>query len=124
GGLPMGTTFGLGPVFEWANPTDRVRANIWGIGSIEGFYNAGAAITLPRVTSQRLNFRFEASRHDSPQFDFYGIGAGSLKSARTNYRREYTLGNFMFEWLVVWHLRANWVGEQEFCNLGRVCHFV
>jgi hypothetical protein len=118
GGLPMGTTFGLGPVFEWANPTDRVRASIWGIGSIEGFYNAGTAITLPRVTSQRLNFRFEASHHDSPQFDFYGVGAGSLKADRTNYRREDTLADFNVEWPVVSHFSPNCGVEQDFLNIG------
>src|ERR1051325_7545460 len=103
GGLPMGATVGMGPVFEWTNSTDSLRTRAWGIGSIEPFYNVGTGITLPHVTSQRLNFNLEASRHDSPQFDFYGIGAGSLKSDRSNFRREDTLLDFNVEWPVLPH---------------------
>lgn len=118
GGLPMGSLIGMGPVFEWTNSTDSVRTKAWGIGSIVGFYNVGAGVTVPRVTSQRLNFNLEASRHDSPQFDFYGIGIGALKSNRSNFRKEDTLLDFNVEWPVLSHFSPTCGVQQDFLHVG------
>ena len=118
GDLPMASGFSLGPVQEWENSTDTLRTRVWAIGSVYKFYNFGVGIKLPRVTSQRLAVTVDASRADSPRFDFYGLGATSLKSNRTDYRREDTVANLGVVWPLLDHIQPDCNLTQDFLNVG------
>jgi Omp85 superfamily domain len=118
GGLTVPSGIALGPSLQWQSSQDRVRANVWAIGSIREFYSVGGGMELPRLTSQRLTARLEAAHVDSPQLDFYGEGPNSLKSQRTNYRREDTRFDFSLNWPVARHVSPNCKAEQLFLNVG------
>jgi hypothetical protein len=119
GGLSMPAGFAFGPTLQWQNRDDRVRANVWAIGSIRKFYSVGTGLELPRLASERLTFRVEAAHTDSPQLAFYGEGPHSLKSQRTDYRREDTRFDAGLDWPASRHLDANCKAEQLFLNVGR-----
>jgi hypothetical protein len=118
GGLPMPSGIALGPSLQWQSAQDGVRANVWAIGSIREFYSVGAGLELPRLTAQRLTVRLEAAHMDSPQLDFYGEGPNSLKSQRTDYRREDTRFDFSLNWPALRHVSPNCKAEQLFLNVG------
>ena len=98
GGLPMASGFAVGPVNQWANATDKIQGRVWAVGSLREFYSVGAGVKLPRITSEHLALSLDVSRQDAPQLDYYGPGPTSLKSNRTDYRREDSLAELNAIW--------------------------
>ncbi len=118
GGLPVGAGIAAGPVGEWTNSTDRIQSKIWALGSIYRFYNVGAAVTLPRLTNQNLDLTFDVWHSDSPQLDYYGQGQDSLKSNRTDFRREDTQFGVNLAWPILRHVQPSCGIHQDLINVG------
>jgi hypothetical protein len=117
GGLPMPAQLAVGPAFKWQNADGKVRGAIWGAAWIHWFYGVGAGLELPRASRQRLDVRFEAAHLDLPQLDFYGEGPQSLKSNRTNYRREDTRFGFQIDRQAI-HVQPHCNADQLLLNVG------
>src|SRR5262249_18194115 len=64
GGLPSGSGFGIGPVFQWSNSKDAVRAGFSAIGSVSQYYRADAGLTFPKFGARSLALSIRASRAD------------------------------------------------------------
>jgi hypothetical protein len=118
GGLPMPSGFAVGPAVGWQNSQDTVRVNSWAVGSIKQFYSVGTGLEFPRVTSQRLDVTLRAAHLDLPQLDFYGEGPKSLKSNRTDYRREDTWLDGGVDWRALRHVNAHCKAGQLWLNVG------
>ncbi len=54
GGLPSGSSFAMGPVFQWSNSTDSVRVGFSAVGSVSQFYRADAGLTFPKLLRSNL----------------------------------------------------------------------
>jgi len=118
GGLPTPSGFALGPAVQWQNSQDKVRVNSWAIGSVKQFYSVGTSLELPRFTSQRLDVTLRAAHLDMPQLDFYGQGPNSLKSNRTDYRREDTWLDAGVDWRALRHVNTHCKAGQLWLNVG------
>ena len=103
---------------SWQNSADTVRTNTWAIGSIRQFYSVGTGIELPRLTGRPIDVTLKAAHIDMPQLDFYGEGPNSLKSNRTDYRREDTRLDFAVAWPALFHLKPRCDAAQVFLNVG------
>ena len=118
GGLPTPSGFALGPAVQWQNSQDTARVSSWAIGSVKQFYSVGTGLELPRLTSQRLDVTLRAAHLDMPQLDFYGQGPNSLKSNRTDYRREDTWLDAGVDWHALRHVKAHCKAGQLWLNVG------
>jgi len=118
GGLSGPSGFALGPSVSWQNSSDTVRTNTWAIGSIRQFYSVGTGLELPRLTGRPIDVTLKAAHIDMPQLDFYGEGPNSLKSNRTDYRREDTRLDFGVAWPALFHVKPRCNAEQLFLNVG------
>jgi outer membrane protein assembly factor BamA len=98
GGLATGSGFAAGPVFWFSNSTDSIRANFSAVGSIAQYYKLQSEFMLPRFGSRDLSFTVRALHSDYPGLDYYGPGPNSLKSNRTDYRQEDTVGEAVLRW--------------------------
>ncbi|HLH30151.1 MAG TPA: BamA/TamA family outer membrane protein, partial [Terriglobia bacterium] len=108
----------MGPTLHWQNAEDRIRVSTWAIGSIRKFYSVGTGLEVPRFLSRRLDLKIEAAHLDMPQLDFYGEGPHSLKSQRTDYRREDTRFDLRLDWMAKSHLRPSCDIRQLLLNVG------
>jgi outer membrane protein assembly factor BamA len=118
GGLPVPSGFAIGPSINWQNANDTVRVNTWAVGSIRQYYSVGTSVDLPRFSGRNIDINLKAAHLDMPQLDFYGEGPNSLKSNRTDYRREDTRLAFGVAWPVNRHFKPRCDAEQIFLNVG------
>jgi outer membrane protein assembly factor BamA len=118
GGLPVPSGFAVGPSVTWQNANDTVRVNTWAVGSVRQYYSVGTGVELPRFSGRNIDITLKAAHLDMPQLDFYGEGPDSLKSNRTDYRREDTRFAFGVAWPVLPHVRPRCDAEQLFLNVG------
>src|ERR1051326_7356528 len=119
GGLPSGSGFGIGPVFQWSNSTDSVRAGFSAIGSLEQYYRLDAGLTFPKLGARSLALSIQARRTDAPGLNYYGSGPSSRKGDRTDYREEDTAGELSLRWAPLRQyvtLKAD--GGEVFINVG------
>ena len=89
GGLPSGGGFSLGP--EYYRP-DLVRGAVSfraaAVGSTKLWYMVETELQFPNLAQRYLDLGFRARRLDANSVDYYGPGSSSLKSDRTDFRRE------------------------------------
>jgi outer membrane protein assembly factor BamA len=89
GGLPSGGGFGLGMEYlrpDLAGGTTTFRVS--GVGSTKQWYRIEAELEFPGLAERYLDLRLQGKRTDANSLDYYGPGADSKKSGRSNYRRE------------------------------------
>jgi outer membrane protein assembly factor BamA len=89
GGLPSGAGFSLGLEYlrpDLAEGGASFRASA--VGSKKQWYRIGTELQFPRLAGRYLNLKLQGWRLDANSMDYYGPGANSQKSERTNYRRE------------------------------------
>jgi hypothetical protein len=98
GGLPSGSGIGVGPVLQWSNSTDAVRATFSAVGSASQYYRTNAELMVPKFGARSLAIAIEASHSDAPSLNYYGPGPSSRKSERTDYRQEDTAGTLSIRW--------------------------
>src|SRR5206468_1720674 len=97
GGLPSGSGFAIGPVFQWSNSTDSVRTAFGAVGSVAEYYRIDAGLMFPKFGARSLALSLAASHADAPQLDYYGPGPNSRKGDRTDYRQENTAGGIQVQ---------------------------
>jgi outer membrane protein assembly factor BamA len=89
GGLPSGGGFGLG--IEYLRPDlagGTATFRISGVGSTKQWNRIEAELEFPSLAERYLDLRLQGRRTDANSVDYYGPGADSKKSGRSNYRRE------------------------------------
>lgn len=91
GGLAPGAGMALGPEYYRDDLADghfvaRAAAQI----SFGGARKLDLQLTAPQLANGKLEWDFQAVRHNYPHLDYYGPGAGSRKNGRSNYRLEDT----------------------------------
>ena len=119
GGLRSGSGFALGPVFQWSNSTDSMRAEFSSVGSLSQFYRVGAGLTFPKFGTRSLSLSLQTSHSDAPRLNYYGSGPNSLKGNRTDYREENTVGELSLRW-APWqnHIIMKAEGGEVLVNVG------
>src|SRR5262249_50187665 len=98
GGLPTGSGFAIGPVFQLSNSTDFVRVGFSAVGSVSQYYRVATGLTFPKFVARSLAVSLEASHTDAPRINYYGPGPNSRKGDRTDYRQEDTAGELSLRW--------------------------
>ncbi|MDZ7639190.1 MAG: BamA/TamA family outer membrane protein [Bryobacterales bacterium] len=91
GGLAPGAGFAIGPEYLRRDLADgnfivRSAAQI----SFSGAQKLDLELTAPKLANEKLEWSFQAVRHNYPRLDYYGPGADSQKDGRSNYRLEDT----------------------------------
>ena len=91
---------------------------MWALGSLYKFYSVGTGVELPRLTNQDLSLNFQASYNDWPRLDYYGEGPASLKSNRSDYRREDTLFGVSLTSPILSSIQPTCGIQQDLINIG------
>jgi hypothetical protein len=89
GGLESGAGFGIGLEYlrpDLAEGLASFRASA--VGSTRHWYRIETELQFPYLAGRYLDLKILGRRLDLNSVDYYGSGADSLKSARTNFRRE------------------------------------
>jgi hypothetical protein len=121
GGLPMESGFAAGPIRQWTNSTGHVRSTMWAVGSVYKSYSTGVNLELPRITRQ-FGLMVQASRRDLTRVDYYGEGPTSLRSDRSNFRKEDTMLDLRLAWPLSSHFSPNCGVQQNFLHVGPGTH--
>ena len=120
GGLPSGSGFAIGPIFQWTNSTDSVRTAFAAVGSASEYYRLDAGLMFPKFGARSLALSLAASHADAPRLDYYGPGPSSRKGGRTDYRQEDTAGGLSLRWAPLQqHLIMGADGGEVLINVGR-----
>jgi outer membrane protein assembly factor BamA len=91
GGLVTGSGFAAGPEYSREGLLDgRLNLRASAQRSTRGYTKQDANATLPRFLNDRITLDFYAVHHDYPSLQYYGSGADSNRSGRSNYRHEDT----------------------------------
>ena len=86
GSLTTGSGFAYGVGFRDRDLFSNTGMfEVWGAGSIKGYWATEARFTFPRVANDRLYFSAWASRRDYPEESFFGLGPDSARDARSDY---------------------------------------
>lgn len=91
GGLAPGAGFALGPEYfrnDFADGDFTVRAAAQ--VAFSGAQKLDLELTAPHLADRKLEWRFQAVRHNYPHLNYYGSGPESEKTGRSNYRLEDT----------------------------------
>jgi hypothetical protein len=118
GGFPVPSGFAVGPTLSWQNSKDTLRVNTWALGSMRKYYSVGTGMELPRFSGRNIDITLQAAHLHLPQLDYYGEGPNSLKSNRTDYRREDTSFTFAVAWAPLSHIKPRCDVEQLLLNVG------
>ena len=89
GGLAAGAGFALGPEYlreDLAKGELEFRASAQ--ASFTGAQKIDLEFGAPRLGGGRFDWRVQAVRHNYPRLNYYGPGASSEKTGRSNYRLE------------------------------------
>lgn len=89
GGLPSGAGFSMGLEYlrpDLADGQASFRASA--VGSTKQWYRIDTELLFPDLAGRYLDMKILGRRLDSNSMDYYGPGADSMSSERTNYRRE------------------------------------
>jgi outer membrane protein assembly factor BamA len=91
GGLVTGSGFAVGPEFSreglFSGKMDfRTSAQV----SMGGYQKQDIELSFPRFVHDRLKLEFYGVRHNYPGLNYYGSGADSNRTGRSNYRLEDT----------------------------------
>ncbi|MCZ2154503.1 MAG: BamA/TamA family outer membrane protein [Bryobacterales bacterium] len=91
GGLAPGAGMAIGPEYyrdDLADGSFVARAAAqFSFGAAQKF---DLQLTAPRLAHEKLEWDFQAVHHNYPHLDYYGPGADSRKTGRSNYRLEDT----------------------------------
>jgi hypothetical protein len=118
GGLPSGSGFAIGPVFQWNNSTDLVRANFTAIGSTNRYYRLQSGIEFPKFARGPSVSLYGAHAY-YPSLNYYGSGPNSNPSNRTDYLEEDTTGNLVVRWhMAQQHIIMSAEGGGLLVNVG------
>jgi outer membrane protein assembly factor BamA len=86
GSLTTGSGFAYGVGFRDRDLfSNRGMFEVWGAGSIKGYWATEARLTFPRLADDRLYLAAWASRRDYPEESFFGLGPDSARDARSDY---------------------------------------
>ena len=89
GGLPSGSGFSLGTEYlrpDLAGGQMAFRASA--VGSPKLWYMIETELRFPHLVLRNLDLQLRGRRLDANSVDYYGPGPESLKTGRTDYRRE------------------------------------
>ena len=86
GSLTTGSGFAYGGGFRDRDLFSNTgMLELWGAGSIKGYWATEARLTFPRVADNHLYFSAWASHRDYPEESFFGLGPDSARDARSDY---------------------------------------
>lgn len=89
---------GVGGGYRRSFANDNLRADASALLTPRGYRLGRAALSLPRLVAHRLEIAGVARYRYFPQEDFYGLGADSRQSQRTNYLIEETAVSIQVAW--------------------------
>src|SRR5262245_3044678 len=86
GSLTTGSGFAYGGGFRDRDLFSNTgMLELWGAGSIKGYWATEARLTFPRVASNHLYFSAWARHRAYPEESFFGLGPDSDRDARSDY---------------------------------------
>lgn len=119
GGLAPGSGFAIGPEYrrtDIAGGLLTVRASA--SSSFRAYRKLDFELSAPRLDGGRFFAELYAVRHDYPSLSYYGSGAGSRKTGRTDFRLEDTALDATFGVRPVKHLSAGATVGYLWNNIG------
>src|SRR5262245_14446815 len=90
GGLSTGSGFAFGTQFLKTKIGGVLDFQTSGQASLLGYQRYKLGLSAPELISDRLFLSFDFTQNNAPQEDFFGIGSGSSKDDRTDFRLETT----------------------------------
>jgi outer membrane protein assembly factor BamA len=95
GGLPTGGGFSLGPQYTRRDLfREHLTANAFLVGSTKLWYTGQVSFNTHDLLENHLEFRLDAAYQNAASVFYFGEGSDSLKSGKTNFRREFTTTHF------------------------------
>jgi len=88
GGFETGSGFGMGAEARPRLFDGLLDARVSAQASLKGYQRYEAGISLPRLADERFFVNVDLSYRNSPQQDFFGLGAESQEADRTSFRYE------------------------------------
>jgi hypothetical protein len=90
GSVQSGGGFAMGAGYGRTFARDQLHVDVNGAYTVKGYRAASAELGAPRLFGEHLSLIGRVRYRYFPQEDYYGIGADSLKDARSNYLLEET----------------------------------
>jgi outer membrane protein assembly factor BamA len=120
GGLIAGSGLSAGPGYRHYLLRDRMRVDVSGAVSWRRYSMMQGTIMWPGGIGERLSLGAQAKYQDFTQINFFGVGAGTLKSDQTNYRLKYVdTGGFAAVQATPWLAITGRAGLHRRANLSR-----
>jgi hypothetical protein len=95
GGLPTGGGFSLGPQYARRDLLrDNLVSDTYVVGSTKLWWRGQTSLEAPSLLDGHLSLRLDAAYEDAASVYFYGEGPNSLRSGKSNFRREFTTPHF------------------------------
>jgi hypothetical protein len=95
GGLPTGGGFSLGPQYTRQGLfADHLTWNTYIVGSTRKWYGGGSSFDFHDLFNGHLELITDAAYENSASVWYFGEGPNSLKSNKTDFRREFTKTHF------------------------------
>jgi outer membrane protein assembly factor BamA len=89
GGMVSGSGLAVGPEYSRDGLLGgRLNLRAGAQTSTRGYQKMDTLLTAPRFLNDRITLDFYAVRHNYPGLNFYGVGAGSNRGGRSNFRLE------------------------------------
>ncbi|HYO80968.1 MAG TPA: hypothetical protein VES20_06185, partial [Bryobacteraceae bacterium] len=119
GGLATNGGFAFGPEYLRSDLADgRVRFRSAAQVSLRGFQKYDLEFALPRLAGGRVSVDLYGVHHNYSSLQYYGPGAGSEKTGRSNYRLEDTAFDASVTYRVIRHFSAIGSTGYVFNNVG------
>lgn len=95
GGLPTGGGFSLGPQYTRQGLlADHLTWNTYIVGSTRKWYGGGSSFDFHDLLNGHLELKTDGAYENSASVWYFGEGPDSLKSNKTDFRREFTKTHF------------------------------
>jgi len=104
GGLPTGGGFSLGPQYARRDLLrDNLVSDTYVVGSTKLWWRGQTSLAAPSLLNGHLSLKLDAAYEDAASVYFYGEGPNSLRSGKSDFRREFTTPHFE----TAFHLASN-----------------
>jgi outer membrane protein assembly factor BamA len=119
GGLAVGQGFGLGMAYQRTDLLDgQITFRASGLASFQSANKFDLQVAAPKLSGGRYFAEFYSVRHEYPRMSYYGSGADSHKTGRTDFLLEDTAVDATFGVRPAKHLSVGGSAGYVFNNIG------
>jgi len=118
GGLVQGAGFAAGPRYRRTLFDGHLHLTTFLTASTKKYYLGGVTGSLSGYMNDRVLVDFSVTHSDSPEMPYYGQGARSRKTGRSDYRLETTNAEVRPAFRPMKHLLVGAIGSYQAFNVG------